>query len=161
MGKNTTSDQDAATQDAVTAATAEYQARIAALEAQVSPQPAVDGKVDDHPIVAKIILRKNEFRAAAIAESKKTFNQPIEPTKILLSERAHALYQDWAKAKDAEHIGQSVKTVEEVTKVKGQKDIVELVDKPYEAGDTRLHEVFAGLPIVLDVDLPGESVVIA
>lgn len=118
--------------------------------------------MEDHPIVAKMILRKNEFRAAAVAKAKETFNPVQEPKEIRLSERAHALYQDWAKAQDAEHVENGhIKIVEEVTKKKGEKPTVELVEKPYEAGDTRLHEVFAGLPVVLDVDLPGESVVIA
>ena len=145
------------TQAAVDAAVAEHLARIAELEAQL-PQAA--GTLADPPIIAKIIQRKNEFRAAAIAESKTTFNPLKEPTQIRLSERAHAQYQEWAQAKDAEHVGKSVKVVGEVTKVKGQKDTMDLVEKPYEAGDTRLHEVFAGLPVVVDVDLPGESVVI-
>lgn len=117
--------------------------------------------MEDAPIVAKIILRKNEFRAAAVADAKKTFEAVKEPKEIRLSEKAHALYQEWAKAQDAEHAGVAVKVVEQVVKVKGQKDTVELVEKPYEHGDTRLHEIFAGLPVVLDVDLPGESVVVA
>lgn len=107
-------------------------------------------QIDDHQIVAKIILRKNEFRAAAVAESKKTFELPKEATAIHLSERAHALYQEWAKATDESHVGVSKKPVD------GEKGAT----AHYEAGDTRLHEFFAGLPIVVDVDLPGESVVI-
>lgn len=116
--------------------------------------------MEDAPIVGKMIQRKNEFLAAANAEAKKTFNTPQQPKEIHLSEKAHALYLGWAQSVDAEHEGVATKTVEQVVKVKGQKDSVELVDKPYEAGDTRLHEVFAGLPVILDVDLPGESVVI-
>ncbi len=117
---------------------------VAAPEAPVVQSPG------DAPILDKMIQRKSAFEAGAEAQRAKNFDPvAVKPRVFRLAPAAYAQYQDWAAAQDAAHVGISQKVIDK-----------DGTTAPYEAGDTNLHRTFAGLPVVEEIDLPGESVIV-
>ncbi len=118
--------------------------------------------VDDAPIVKLILARKTEFEAEALKEvsivGARKFQSLRIPTSVRLSPEAFTAYREWADARDAQHVAEGAKHV--TYGVDADKHVIRTGEKPYEAGDSKLHAVFAGLQVIEDNTLRGDSVIV-
>ena len=110
----------------------------------------------DTPILDKMIQRKTQWMHAAEQARAADF-KPVaaQPKQFRLSPTAYDLYQAWARDQEDDMIERSRPLT---TKEKGSAKA--LGEPKLKKGETRLHEIFAGLPVLKDPDLPGESVVV-
>lgn len=114
---------------------------------------------EDAPIVQKINSHLREFRKSGenAAKEKNNPDLNIAPSRIRLSPDAHAAHQAWAKAVEDNIIASGGKHYVESEDKDG--NIVPKLQK-IKNGETRLSEIFSGVPVVRDDSLAGEQTVV-
>lgn len=126
-----------------------------------TPIPPVT-PVEDAPIVTLMLTRKREFEIEAEKEvsivGARKFQSLRIPTSIRLSPEAFASYKEWADARDAQHVADGA--VHVTYGIDAEKQVIQTGAKPYLAGDTKLATFFAGLQLIEDNTLRGDSVIV-